>query len=90
MVQCDNMLTCVTEYADFFAAAVAAELRAERARKGITLDALAAASDTAKSSVQRYLKGTREIPITAFLALCQALEVSPVEIFDRASKSVEQ
>ena len=79
----------MTEYGDLFNAAVAAELRAERARVGTSYDALVELSGIAKSSVQRYLSGKRDIPVPALLDLCRALGVSPRVIFDRAYESIE-
>ena len=80
----------MTEYGEQFNAAVAAELRAERARVGTSYDELVRLSGLAKSSVQRYLSGKRDIPLPALLDLCRALNISPRVIFDRAYESVEQ
>ena len=79
----------MTEYGDQFNAAVAAELRAERARVGISYDALVETTGIAKSSVQRYLGGKRDIPVPALLDLCRGLGVSPRVIFDRAYDSLQ-
>lgn len=80
----------MTEYADLFNAAVAAELRAERARKGITINALADNSGLAKSSVQRYLSGERDIPVPSLIDLCKVLSVDPRVIFERAEQTIQQ
>ncbi|MCW2286991.1 helix-turn-helix domain-containing protein [Leucobacter luti] len=79
----------MNDYGDLFAQAVAAELRAERARKGITLAQLVEESGIAQSSIQRYLKGTRDIPVSALIDICRVLTVSPRLIFERAENSVE-
>ena len=79
----------MTEYGDQFNAAVAAELRAERARVGISYDDLVESSGIPKSSVQRYLGGKRDIPIPALLDLCRGLGVSAQLIFERAHDSVQ-
>lgn len=79
----------MTEYGDAFNAAVAAELRAERARKELSLDQLVAASGIAKSTVQRYLGGKRDIPIPSLVELCRALDVDPRLIFERAEITVK-
>lgn len=73
-----------------FAAAVAAELRAERARKQLSQDDLVEATGLSKSAVVRYLNGQREIPLPAYFALCDALHVSPTVVFERVEESLEQ
>lgn len=78
----------MTTYGDKFNSAVAAELRAERARKGITLAKLVEGSGIAQSSVQRYLKGDRDIPIAALYDICNVLTVDPRVIFERAEQAV--
>lgn len=72
-----------------FAAAVAAELRAERARRQITFDDLVDATGLSKSAVLRYLNGQRDIPLPAFFALCDALSLSPTLVFERAEESAK-
>lgn len=79
----------MTDYGDIFNKAVAAELRAERARKGITLGQLVEETGIALSTVQRYLNGKRDIPISALTDLCRALGVSAGAIFDAAEKALE-
>lgn len=79
----------MTDYGDIFAKAVAAELRAERARKGITLGQLVEETGIAQSTVQRYLNGKRDIPVPALMDLCRALGVSAGSIFDAAQNSIE-
>lgn len=69
-----------------FAAAVAAELRAERSRQQISYDAIVEATGLSKSAVLRYLKGERDIPLPAFFALCDAIGLSPTLIFERAEE----
>lgn len=79
----------MTEYGDRFNEAVAAELRAERARKGSTYAEIIEATGIAQSTLQRYLKGERDIPVPAYMDLCRALQVDPRLIFERAEKAVE-
>lgn len=74
---------------DLFVKAVAAELRAERARKGTTLAQLVEGSGIAQSSIQRYFKGTRDIPVSALVEICRVLDISPRLIFERAEDSIE-
>ena len=68
--------------------AVAAELRAQRARVGVTIDELVTATGLSKTSVLNYLNGKRAIPMPAFAELCQALNVDQVEIFRAAQKAL--
>lgn len=79
----------MTTYGEAFSLAVASELRAERARKGITLAELVEGSGIAQSTVQRYLGGKRDIPITALYDMCRVLTVDPRVIFERAEQSVK-
>ena len=67
-----------------YSEAVAAELRAERARKNITVARLVEASGISKSAVLHYLNGKRDIPMRALAELCQALAVKPSVIAARA------
>lgn len=75
-------------YGDEFNAAVAAELRAERGRNKVTVDALATAAGLSKSAVLNYLNNKRDIPTTAFVEMCRALGVSPKVLFERAEQSL--
>ncbi|AOT24268.1 immunity repressor [Propionibacterium phage Anatole] len=77
------------DYGKRFGDAVAAELRAQRARKRITFDALAAQTGLAKTTVLNYLNGHRDIPMPAFFDLCRALDVSPRAIFLAAQDAIE-
>lgn len=73
-----------------FAARVAAELRGERATLDIDWDALAEATGLSESSVRRYLKGTRDIPMSAFVELCRALALKPTAVFERAEERAQE
>jgi len=79
----------MTDHADAFATAVAAELRAQRGRARVTVDALAERTGLAKSTVLNYLNNRRDIPMSAFLDLCTALDVNPREIFAAAEHSLQ-
>jgi transcriptional regulator with XRE-family HTH domain len=79
----------VTDYGDRYALAVASELRAERARTGVTLAQLVERTGVAQSTIQRYLNGKRDIPTPVFIDLCVALGVSPRVIFDRAYETIQ-
>lgn len=89
MVHIGHIITHMTTYGEAFNAAVAAELRAERARTGVTLAELVEGSGIAQSSVQRYLGGKRDIPLTALYDMCTVLGIDPRVIFERAQDSVK-
>lgn len=77
-------------YAEHFANAVAAELRAQRARTGATYDDLVESTGLSKSSVFKYMNAKREIPMSSFLALCAALGASPQAIFTAAEQTLQE
>lgn len=78
------------EYGDLFNAAVAAELRAQRARARVTFDDLADGAGISKSAALNYLNGKRDIPMPIFAEICRTLGVTRREIFDAAERSVEK
>ena len=80
------MVTIGNEFND----AVAAELRAERGAKRLTVDQLANNAGMVKGTLLRYLNGQREIPIPALYHISKALGVEPQEVMDRASRRVDQ
>jgi len=80
----------MTEYGDRFNAAVAEELRVERSRKRITYAQIIERTGLAQSTLQRYLKGERDIPTSALRDLCRALNVPVTVIVDRAEDAVNQ
>lgn len=73
-------------YGDAFNAAVAEELRAQRARTKQTIQDLVDATGLSKSAVLNYLNGKRDIPVPMLVELCRALDVSPRVIFENAEK----
>lgn len=75
-------------YTDHLPAAVAEQLRAERAAKGITYDRLAQLTGMSKFTVMRYLKQERSIPLPEFAALSEALGLAPVEVMRRAMERI--
>lgn len=77
-------------YGDAFNAAVAAELRAQRGRVKVTVDALVNATGLSKSAMLNYLNGRRDIPTPALVEICRALGVTPQAIFIAAENAVEQ
>lgn len=76
-------------YGDAFNQAVAAELRAERGRKKITIENLVVATGLSKSAVLNYLNGKRDIPTPALMELARALDTDARIIFDRAYQALE-
>ena len=78
------------EYGEKINQAVAAELRAQRARTRISFDALTEQVGLAKPTVLRYLNGQRSIPLPALAELCRALGLRMDEVFVLALKSAEQ
>lgn len=78
------------DYGDLFNQAVAAELRAERARTRITVDALVTMTGLSKSAVLNYLNAKRDIPTPALFDLTLALGIDARTIFDRAFASMSE
>lgn len=68
--------------------AVGDELRAARARRGLTRPQLAATSGVAVSTIQRFENGERSPDLTQLYQLCSALDVSPQEIVARSVHKV--
>lgn len=65
-------------------AAIADELRSERAIQRMTMDELAESAGMVKITMHRYMQGNRDIPVKALADICRALNVSMGEIIDRA------
>lgn len=76
-------------YGDNLAAAVAEQLRAERAAKRWTYKDLANAAGMTEQTVMRYLTEKRDIPLPEFAALADALNLSPVDIINRAIERIK-
>jgi len=72
------------------AQALAAQLRAERAAAGLTIDQLSEASGVPKQTLMRYLKGTRDIPMSTFYALAEGLGLPAETILARAEGRYRQ
>ena len=72
----------VTEY-------VAAELRAQRARREMTIDDLASRAELSRSAVAAALKGRQAIAMEAFVALCRALDVDGARLVAEAVQAEE-
>jgi len=73
-----------------YAKAVAAELRAERARQQVTVASLVERTGISKSAVLHYLNAHRIMPVGALAALSQALGVKASTIAARAEAALEE
>lgn len=72
----------VTEY-------VAAELRAQRGRREMTIDDLAAQAGLSRSAVSAALKGRQAIAMEVFVALCRALDIDGPRLLGEAARAEE-
>lgn len=67
-----------------YTSAVAAQLRAERAARQMTIHELADKSGVTEQSLQRYLSEKRDIPIPVLYQICAGLGVPVDEVIRRA------
>lgn len=72
----------VTEY-------IAAELRAQRGRREMTIDDLAAQTGLSRSAVSAALKGRQAIAMEVFVALCRALDIDGPRLLGEAARAEE-
>ncbi len=70
-------------------AAVAAELRAERAATRMSIRTLSEESGIPEVSLNRYLSGKRDIPGSVLLSLGEALSIDPGVLLDRAARRAQ-
>lgn len=70
--------------------AVAAQLRAERAIKGMTLDELVEATGISKSALSNYLGAQRVLPLNTLDIIAQALGTDVMEIVSSATQRMKQ
>ena len=75
-------------YGDRFNDAVAAELRAQRARVNVTVAEMQEATGFAKTTVLNYLNGKRAIPAPALMELARSVKSSAKAIVDAAEDSL--
>ena len=66
--------------------AVMAQLRAEAAAAGMSIVDLARHSKTSRSSLDLYLKGTRQMPLEVLYRIADVLDVEPATILSRAQE----
>lgn len=69
--------------------AIADELRAERARRRVTVQELAEMIGMHKTTLLNYLNGKRDIPMSVFLRICDGLGISASEMADRIEASLK-
>lgn len=79
-----------TPEVDPYAAAFAAELRAERARKQVTFDELAKTSGINKRTLMRLFDGERDLRAKQLVLISGALDVAPQDIITRAMAAVSE
>ena len=65
---------------------VAGELRAERARQGLTIDELAERSGVAKTTANRALKGDTALAVEVLIPLCAALRIDLGQLLNEAAR----
>ncbi|MFD5599218.1 helix-turn-helix domain-containing protein [Leucobacter sp. NPDC058333] len=65
--------------------AVSAELRAELARKGFNVQSFARHSNLPVSTLHKTLKGLRVVDVEDLFAICEALDLDPGALVDRAA-----
>lgn len=71
------------------AASVAAELRAAKARKDLTLSEMVELTGFSKSSVNNWLKGYREITMPVLDKLSRAMGTDPLEVIRAAMEQMQ-
>lgn len=71
-------------------AAVAAELRAERAAKDLTAKDLSALAGIPYASLRRYLGAERHIDVATLAELCRALDLDVGALVARATERLER
>lgn len=69
-------------YAEAYTAALAAELRAARARLQMSFPEIASATGIPRNTLLRYFNGQRDIPVPTFGRIARALSLSPGELLD--------
>lgn len=67
---------------------IAAQLRAVVAVKGVLKKELAERSGLAVNTLSRYLNGHRDIPVSAFMQICQALDIDPGALLNKAAEDL--
>jgi transcriptional regulator with XRE-family HTH domain len=83
----------VNTYGERIQAAVAAEIRAERAAQGLSQLELAERAGMKQNTLSRYTATDdakrRDLPYTAFAEIAKALGLTPRELAERAERRLE-
>ena len=74
---------------DQYVAAASAELRAAQARANLTDTALAERSGIPVVTLRRYLKGSRDTPVSALFKISGALGIDPGRLLDDAAERIQ-
>ncbi|MCI1914480.1 MAG: helix-turn-helix transcriptional regulator [Bifidobacteriaceae bacterium] len=80
----------MSQYGKQFEKALAAELRAEKARRNITEYDIAQQLGIHRVSVSRYFSGARSIPLATFADLCRTLDLDTLEIVSKAEVAAKK
>lgn len=80
----------MTEYGERFTQALAAELRAQKARHKASDEQIGEAIGVHRVSVSRYLTGERPIPMVVFADMCDFLRVSPSKVIGDAEQQARR
>lgn len=75
---------------DAFTASLARVLRHELLDARITKKALAEESEIGLRTLDRYLDGTRAIPMDSFWRICKALGVPAADVFEDAERALNK
>lgn len=76
-------------YGDKIQAAVISQINAEIAAAGMNKVELAKKAGIPNSTLSRYLKGERDIPLPVFAGIADALGITYVELSARAQRRLE-
>lgn len=76
------------DYGIRFNEIVSGELRAQKARRKITVAELAKATGRSRTAVMHYLNAQRDIPMPVFYLLCDALGLTPGAVLDDAHRTL--
>jgi transcriptional regulator with XRE-family HTH domain len=69
--------------------AVAAQIRAELAAAGLTVTAAVKLTGIPRPTIDRYLKGERDIPLAKLMTIARALDIDAHVILRRASERMD-
>ena len=76
-------------YGNDIQSAMAVQIKAEMAARDWKQSDLASASDIPTSTLSRYMKGERDIPLPVFADIAKALGLSMVELAMRAQRRLD-